>query len=75
MVDGNEVRDILAHPYDFIDSERYYSWERFFTRLLTDKTKDTYLKYNKKHLNSNYLNEREMSAIRGVIKHETDGRL
>ena len=39
------------------------SWERFFTALLVEKTKDSYLKYEKTKLNEAYKNERIVEKI------------
>ena len=72
LIDGDELQDVLRHPEDFIESERYYSWERFFTALLVDETKDTYLKYSKAKLNKNYLNSKEMSSVISVIEEKTN---
>ena len=63
----------MDHPYDFIESKKYFSWERFFTALLTDETKDTYMKYSKSELNTAYLNQKEVNAIKGVVKEMVDG--
>ena len=43
------------HTAEYIESERYFSWEQYFTELLVQNTKDSYLKYSKKKLNPNYL--------------------
>ena len=48
-------RDILADPASFIDSREFLSWEQFFTRLLMELTDETYMQYNKHHLNPFYL--------------------
>ena len=55
ILKNNEIKNILENPGDYINSEEYFSWERFFTRLLIDITKDTYLRYNKQKLNKAYL--------------------
>lgn len=39
------VQAILDSLEEYIESEKYFSWERFFTKLLIDKTENTYLKY------------------------------
>ena len=44
-------------------SSTFFSWERFFTKYLTDKTKDTYLHYGKRELNPVYLQDHEKAAI------------
>ena len=54
---NNHVTEILDAPYDYVDSEEFFSWERFFTSVLIDETKDTYLAYMKKKLNPAYLQD------------------
>lgn len=68
LIDGNRVRDILANPEDYADSSEYFSWEQFFTSLLIDETKDTYLHYSKSRLNKTYLNMKEKEAILKVAQ-------
>lgn len=58
-----EVRKILNEPSDTIESRDYFSWERFFTAILTEKTKGTYLAYTKRALNSIYLEKDIKAAI------------
>lgn len=58
---------ILERPYDYIKSERFFSWERFFTSLLTDETSGTYLQYDKTSLNRSYRNPKEQAAIIDVM--------
>jgi hypothetical protein len=68
QIDGKTVKDNLQHPEDFIESKEYFSWERFFTALLIEYTKDTYLKYTKSHLNEVYLQGKAKQAILDVIE-------
>jgi hypothetical protein len=68
QIDGKTIQDILQHPEDFIESKAYFSWERFFTALLIEYTKDNYLKYAKSHLNNSYLQEKAKKAILDVIE-------
>lgn len=56
---GNYLRDYKEN----IDSEKYFSWERFFTRVLADLTRDTDLVYSKSRFNRNYLNEKVKNSI------------
>ena len=63
LVEAKDLRDILERPYDFIDSEKYSSWERFFTALLGDSTKDSYLTYQKNKLNPVYKQDANQKAI------------
>ena len=53
----------MQTPSDYIDSKEYFSWERYFTALLTEKTAGTYLKYTKKTLNETYLKDGVKNAI------------
>ena len=66
-----EVRSILENPQDFIESQKFFSWERFFLQLLRRKTEGTYLQYSKQRLNSSYL----QGSLRQRIEHFLqDGR-
>lgn len=67
LISDRETNEILHSPSDFIESQKYFSWERFFTSLLIDKTKDSYLHYNKKELNPVYLQEHEKSEIEKLL--------
>lgn len=67
MIDGKNVQDILSHPEDFIESQKYFSWERFFTALLVEYTQNSYLKYNKSKLNDAYLHGKTKQAIMDVM--------
>lgn len=62
------VQAILDSPEEYIESEKYFSWERFFTKLLIDKTENTYLKYKKSRLNESYLHDRNKKMILESIK-------
>ena len=63
IVKDNEVNEKLAEPSNYIESQKYFSWERFFTALLNDKTNDTYLQYDKSSLNPVYTHKNEQNAI------------
>ena len=67
VVKDTEINAILEKPYDYIESGKYFSWERFFTDVLMEKTKGTYLKYDKSQLNKSYINPNEKNAILGVM--------
>lgn len=60
--DGN-INQILENPSDYIDSQKYFSWEVFFTDLLMKSAKGTYLEYSKSRLNVAYKQENETNAI------------
>ncbi len=61
VIRNMNLRKILERPSDFIESNAYFSWERYFSELLMDLTKDTYLKYMKRKLNKAYL-QKEIAA-------------
>ena len=60
---GNRIADILQHTEDFLESSEYFSWERFYTKLLISETEGTYLQYSKQKLNDVYLNPNEKEAV------------
>lgn len=68
IVDDAELPKILESPEDYIDSERFFSWEQYFTRLLVDTTTDTYLHYSKSKLNEVYLHPDNAKKIKNIIK-------
>mgnify|MGYP002509701623 CR=1 FL=1 len=69
IIGGRIVQDILNHPEDFIESQDYLSWERFFTTLLTELTQNSYLKYHKNKLNKAYLHEKTKQSIIKVMEY------
>ena len=58
ILKDHEITEVLKDPAGFIESEKFFSWERFFTALLIEKTQDTYLAYTKRKLNEAYLGEK-----------------
>jgi hypothetical protein len=52
-------------PASFIESLEQFSRKRFFTSLLSERSRVTYLHYDKARLNPHYLAERERSLLRG----------
>lgn len=63
LIDGKRIEEILRHPEEYVDSQEYFSWEQFFTKLLVQETVGTYLQYSKQKLNGNYLNSKEKTAL------------
>ena len=63
LVKKKELQSILKNPSIFIESEKYFSWEQLFTKLLVDATQDTYLTYTKKKLNPAYLHDGNCKMI------------
>lgn len=63
LIDGNRIVDILQHTEDYLESSDFFSWERFFTKLLISETEGTYLQYSKQKLNEVYLNAKVKEQI------------
>ena len=68
LIEDRELDQILDKPSEFIESEKYFSWERFFTSLLIEETKEKPLAYQKRRLNSTYLHEKNSRTIRKAIE-------
>ena len=79
LFDSREIWNILEHPEDYIESEKYFSWERYFTNLIMNVAKDTYMKYNKNKLNPVYLHEKNkdviLKSIEGIVLTQKDAAL
>ncbi len=58
----------MMHPADHIESAEFISWDRFFTSLLTEKTKGTVAKYSKKKINEYYLSDGNITKIINKIQ-------
>lgn len=67
LLKDKNIKEILNEPSEFIESSQYFSWERFFTELLVQRSKDTYLQYNKSRLNPVYLQKHEMERIAAIM--------
>ncbi|MBR2188770.1 MAG: translation initiation factor 2 [Eubacterium sp.] len=68
-----EVPDkYLDEPYNYADSARYASWERYFTDQLSEATRNTIYQYTKSKLNVIYLTagniNRIMKLLPGVLE-------
>ena len=68
IIEDKEIARILEEPSEYIESKKYFSWERYFTDLLVQKTTGTYLAYTKRTLNSAYLNDKIKQTILKVMK-------
>ena len=68
ILEGKEIQEILQNPEVYIDSKEYFSWERYFTKLLIEKTEGTYLQYKKATLNETYLHEKNKRKILQSMK-------
>lgn len=63
------IAAILQQPENYIDSKEYVSWERFFTTLLIDQTRnDPVWAYSKSKLSKVYLSSKVTSAVKKIMK-------
>ena len=67
IVQAEGLKKIMETPGEFIESGKYSSWERYFTWLLEDLTKNTIYAYNKSRMNSNYLTKGNVEKIKKMI--------
>lgn len=64
----NPQLDNIVNPAKYIESEKYFSWERYFTDVLVELTKDSdYKKYSKSQLTVFYTHEKNMADIQKVM--------
>ena len=68
VVQEKEIMEILKEPEKYIESQKYFSWERFFTNLLIEKTKNSYLQYRKSAINKTYLHSKNKEKILNCIE-------
>lgn len=60
---------IIRCPENVIDSKEYASWEQYFTKFLTEQTKeDPVWRYSKKKLSKAYLSEKVLGAVKRFMK-------
>lgn len=68
-IPGVSIRDILENPENYIDSKEYISWERYFTKLLTDITaKNKIWRYTKKKLPQVYTSVKVLNAVKRIMQ-------
>ena len=67
ILNDKKIKTILENPYDYIDGKEFFSWERYFTSLLIEKTHGTWLQYSKGSLNPVYLHGKLMQQILAAL--------
>lgn len=53
----------LTETYNYVDSEKYFSWEQYYTALIVEITEGTERQYNKSKINPYYLSEKNVKRI------------
>lgn len=68
VIDIGGIDDILEHTEDYVESREFFSWERYYTNLLENATRDDAVKrYQKAQLGNYYLEGRNKDKILGVL--------
>ncbi|MBO6300199.1 MAG: translation initiation factor 2 [Lachnospiraceae bacterium] len=66
-------KDEMEHAENYADSEKFFSWERYFTHLLTQNTIGTPMAYSKTRLNDYYrssnITKRILATVQGIDFH------
>nr|WP_314667179.1 translation initiation factor 2 [uncultured Oribacterium sp.] len=57
------IRKKLEEAENYIESEKYFSWERYFTDLLMEETKDSPYPYDKFNLKDFYLQDKIVQKV------------
>ena len=37
LIEGKDIENMLEEPEKYIDSKEYFSWERYFTKVLVQR--------------------------------------
>ncbi len=67
VLEFEDKKDILENAQDHIESKDYFSWEQYFTDLLTQITGGTVYEYHKAKLSAYYVEGRNSERILAVI--------
>ena len=68
IIKMQNLDEILNHPENYIESSKYFSWERYFCKLLEKETAaDPIRQYHKNHLTDFYLEGKNKERILEVF--------
>ena len=72
IITGNNLEEILNNPSEYIESEKYISWEQFFTALLVllANEQESYKHYNKRSLTPFYLQQVNVQKLLSAMDAE-----
>lgn len=71
IIRSDEIGEVLAQPSDYIEAAEYFSWERYFTQLLIELTRDShYMSYNKSRLADFYLQNDNVQKVLEAVETE-----
>lgn len=72
---SEKLIQILNHISDYVECEKYESWEIFFTELLVMMTADSNEKYSKNILNEYYLQDWIVEKIKSQLPEEIKSKV
>lgn len=61
---------ILDETYDYADSQKFFSWEEYYTDYLVQNTQNTPFRYGKTRLNESYKSPRIIEKIKSVMPNQ-----
>lgn len=67
LIKDSGIAQMLESPEDFIESDEYFSWERFFTAFLEELSQGTHYQYTKKEINPFYTIPENSDKIMALI--------
>ena len=67
IVHAERLADIMKTPGDFIESQKFFSWENFFEDFLVQETRRTSFQYAKSNLNDVYKQKANQKRIAAEI--------
>lgn len=70
ILKSEKITQILDNVPEYVECEKYESWEKFFTELLIMLTADGAGKYSKTTLNAYYLQEWIVDKVKGQLPEE-----
>lgn len=70
ILKSEKLTQILENIPEYVDCEKYESWENFFTDLLVMLTSEGVEKYSKSTLNTYYLQDWAVERIKGQLPEE-----
>ena len=70
ILKSEKLTEILENTSEYVECEKYESWENFFTELLVELTADSVEKYSKSVLNAYYLQDWVVEKIKEQLPEE-----
>ena len=75
ILKSEKLMEIMENIPEYVDCEKYESWENFFTELLVTMTADGVEKYSKSTLNVYYLQDWVIAKIKEQMPDEIKNKI